>query len=430
MMYVPKRRRMIQQLIFVMSLLSGLTFVSTFVLVDRKTTTISTTMKNIQQSYHYERLSSRTKKLYAATEKDSSIDTPSDQQPKPTVAIVGSGAVGSYYGARLWEGGNYNVKFHMRGEHYQECQANGLNVTSIDGDIFIPPTKLMAYEDTADIGPVDWVIVALKSSSLQVIPKLIVPLLTKTTRVLVIMNGLVEDDLLSMLAKETNTDSNDNELCCGAVYGGMALICSNRLRPGRIDHSYAGLLTGGVATASSASGASNVFDPSHQEAFEMLWKDTKQSIAFEPILLRGRWMKNMWNLPFNTISVAMGGITVDKIVTDPGLRSLAYTIMDETIAIANADLAFHGHADDDNHDDDSTSIWLNEQDKEKMMAFTDIMGPYKTSTMLDLTNRRAMEVQYLFRKPLERAKALNVPAPHLETLVLQVEAMQRFHNLF
>ena len=110
----------------------------------------------------------------------------------------------------------------------------------------------------------------------------------------------------------------------------------------------------------------------------------------------------------------MGGITVDKIVTDPGLRNLAFTIMDETTVIANADLAFHGHSDKNENNDSSSSssIWLNEQDKEKMMAFTDIMGPYKTSTMLDLTNRRAMEVKYLFRKPLERAKALNVPAPH------------------
>lgn len=44
----------------------------------------------------------------------------------------------------------------------------------------------------------------------------------------------------------------------------------------------------------------------------------------------------MWNLPFNGISVAMGGITVDKIVNDPGLRELAGIIMDETIAVGNA----------------------------------------------------------------------------------------------
>ena len=51
-----------------------------------------------------------------------------------------------------------------------------------------------------------------------------------------------------------------------------------------------------------------------------------------------------WNLPYNGISVAMGGITVDKIVSDPGLRRLADLVMDETIAAGNADLEARGLA--------------------------------------------------------------------------------------
>jgi len=48
---------------------------------------------------------------------------------KPVVAVIGSGAVGCYYGGRLWESGRYDVKFHMRGEHYEKSKANGLNIT-------------------------------------------------------------------------------------------------------------------------------------------------------------------------------------------------------------------------------------------------------------------------------------------------------------
>ena len=47
---------------------------------------------------------------------------------KTTVAIIGSGAVGGYYGSRLWEAG-HDVKFHMRGDHYKQSKANGLVVT-------------------------------------------------------------------------------------------------------------------------------------------------------------------------------------------------------------------------------------------------------------------------------------------------------------
>ncbi len=43
----------------------------------------------------------------------------------------------------------------------------------------------------------------------------------------------------------------------------------------------------------------------------------------------------------------MGGITVDKIVTDPGLRRLSYMIMDETLAICNKDIETRGFSDRD-----------------------------------------------------------------------------------
>jgi len=58
------------------------------------------------------------------------------------------------------------------------------------------------------------------------------------------------------------------------------------------------------------------------------------------------------------------------------------------------------------------------------------MGPYKTSTMLDLCNRRSMEVKYLFEKPLERAKILGVETPHLLTIVMQIQAFQRMYDLY
>jgi 2-dehydropantoate 2-reductase len=337
---------------------------------------------------------------------------------KPSIAIVGSGAVGGYYGARLWESG-YEVNFYMRGDHYDISKANGLNVTSVHGDIFIPPEKLQAFNSTKDIGTVDWVIVAIKSTALELIPELIAPLLNPGhTRVLAIMNGLIEDDLIHLLKKhygESNEDEGRIE-CCGALYGGMALVCCNRLGPGRIDHSYAGLLSSGVAAHSP-----NQPMEQNRKAFEDLWGPVQIDTVFEPSLLGGRWRKNCWNLPFNGISVAMAGITVDKIMTDPGLRQLAHHVMDETIAAANADLKKHGFDE---------SFYLGEADKKKMFDLSDGMGAYRTSTMIDFVERRPMEVKYLFRKPVEKAQSLGVPVPHLETLVLQIEALQKFHNLY
>ena len=129
----------------------------------------------------------------------------------------------------------------------------------------------------------------------------------------------------------------------------------------------------------------------------------------------------VWNLPFSGISVAMGGITVDKIVNDPGLRELADTVMDETIKIANADILRHGL--------DETFL-LGDNEKKICFGLSDNMGPYKPSTMIDFHLRRPMEVKYLFREPIKRAKELEIDVPHLETLVTQIEAFQRFYDLF
>ena len=116
----------------------------------------------------------------------------------------------------------------------------------------------------------------------------------------------------------------------------------------------------------------------------------------------------------------MGGITVDRIVNDAGLRHLADVIMDETIAAANADLARIGQGQDS---------FLGDDDKKKMFDLSDGMGPYRTSTMIDLVDRNPMEARFLFRKPVERAKELGVDVPHLETIVLQIEALQRHYGL-
>ena len=247
-----------------------------------------------------------------------------DSTQKSSVAIIGSGAVGSYYGARLHEAG-HNVTFLMRNEHFAHCTKEGLKIKSVDGDIYIPPNELNVVSDVKNIGIVDWVIVSLKSSSLDILPELISPVLNQNTRILTIMNGLIDDEVVDLLKQYPYS----------AIYGGMAFICSNRLSPGHIDHSFYGSLNGGVASLSES-----CKEEKHValERLKELWSDTKVHFTSVPSLLRGRWQKNCWNLPFSGISVAMNGISVDKIVSDEGLRKLADLIMDETIAIANADL--------------------------------------------------------------------------------------------
>lgn len=356
-------------------------------------------------SHNFHRCRSSSPSLWSSVLKDEGMGS-SDECKKPSIAVIGTGAVGGYYGARLWESGKYDVKFQMRGENYEVSTRDGLRVDSIDGNVFIPPEELKIFKNPEDVGPVDWIILSIKSSSLGDIPNLVYPLIDPSkTRILTIMNGLIEEDLIRLFERSVGQDF------CAALYGGMALVCSNRIGPGHINHSYAGLLSGGVAVSRET-----FTDQDNQQAFRDLWAPTSIDIAYEQSLLGGRWRKCLWNLPFNGISVAMNGITVDKIVNDPGLRRLAFEIMDETIAAANADLDAHGFGKE---------FYLNEKDKNKMMDLSDNMGAYRTSTMIDFVEGRPLEVDYIFAKPVERARSLGVHVPHLETIVAQIQALER-----
>jgi 2-dehydropantoate 2-reductase len=382
------------------------------------------------------------------------------------------------------------VYFHVRGRaELEQVRREGFRLeSSVHGGASIPPGLVRAHGSPSEMAQAlrreaeeeeasgaaggasassaspppasssfDWVVVALKSSSLGSVPALIEPLLDpRRTRVLVIMNGLVEDDLIDLLrrhfheAQEEEVQADGGGVpgappplaCCRALYGGMAFLCSNRLGPGRVSHTYAGRLSVGVASSSRGPGGGGgdsesattpaaaddedeEQDDPDRKAVEELWRGVipEVPLSWEPSLLAGRWRKNVWNLAFNGLSTAMGGWTVDLIASDPSLRRLASDIMDETIAAGNADLIRrYGKRGGERHA-------IEPEYKKVLFDLTDAMGPYKTSTMLDLTNRRPMEVRYLFQEPVRRARELGVPVPRLGAVVAQIEALQRRHGL-
>jgi 2-dehydropantoate 2-reductase len=249
------------------------------------------------------------------------VTTRSYKRPVPlslSITIIGAGAVGSHFAARLWEAG-HAVNFYVQGDYYKVTK---------------PPSVVRVGDKRTLKAPIDWVIITLKSTSLASIPDLIFHMLTPNTRVLVIMNGLrIEDDLIRMIkrrAGETDSDEDAPLKCCRAIYGGLAVLCSSNAA--KTDHSYGGMLAAGLAS-------SRINIPGQDKyAFEQLWAQTTVEAIYEPCLLRGRWTKMVGNIPTSGITLAMGGITVDNIVSDPDLRRLANKVMDETIAVANADL--------------------------------------------------------------------------------------------
>jgi 2-dehydropantoate 2-reductase len=146
----------------------------------------------------------------------------------PTISVVGAGAVGGYYGARLALHG-HDVHFLLRGD-YDAVRANGLIVRSVEGDFTIPPDRMRAYRDPREMPKSDLVLVTIKSTANDAVRDLVAPLLHDNTAILTLQNGLGNEDLLA-------------ELFGGhRVLGGMAFVCINRVAPGVIHHTDHGLI--------------------------------------------------------------------------------------------------------------------------------------------------------------------------------------------
>jgi len=305
------------------------------------------------------------------------------------IAVIGAGAVGSYYGGRLAEAG-HDVRFLVRRD-YRAISKSGLNVTSPDGDFQLE--RPFTATDSTEIGTVDWVVCALKSTSIKDAQKLVRPCVGAHTRILVLMNGLgLEDHFAGWFGEER-------------IFGGLAFTCINRGSPGNIHHLAYGTVTLGHYKN----------DPAEIESALTLWSGSKTSIVSASSLLRARWEKLCWNIPFSGLCVAGGGITTDRIMSDANLRAAAKALMEEVICAGNADLAYHGEKPGIDRDTIINSLFQK----------TSTMGAYRPSTMIDFVEGNAMEIDAIFAEPLRRARELKVTSQGLALLTALLRSLNQ-----
>lgn len=303
------------------------------------------------------------------------------------VAVIGAGAVGCYYGARLAQAG-HEVHFLMRGD-YEAVRARGLEVRSKDGDFRLDDPHV--HRDATEIGPVDWVICALKATAIEDARALVAPCVGEGTRVLLLMNGLgLEDTFAEWFGAER-------------IFGGLAFTCINRVAPGVVHH-----IDYGTVTL-----AHYLDDPAAIEEARALWDGANVPVQTASSLLAARWNKLLWNIPFNGLAVTAGGITTDRIMADPDLRAAAEATMREVIAAANADLEAHG----------TTARLDGAEAIPAMLRATEAMAAYRPSTMIDFVEGRPLEVEAIFGEPLRRAAALGVDVPYMTLLTALMRAL-------
>lgn len=302
------------------------------------------------------------------------------------IAVIGAGAVGLYYGARLAQAGN-EVHFLARRD-FDALKKGGLKVESKDGGFRIK--KPFVHRKSAEIGGVDWIICALKGTALDSARELIEPVAASGARLLVLMNGIGMEERFSGWFPPEN------------IFSGIAFTCINRGEPGVVRH-----LDYGAVTVGHFRG-----EPGKTEEARALWDGAKVEILTTANVLRDRWIKQCWNVPFSGIGVVCGGKSTQFIMNSPALCSEVESVQREIVEIANADLRAAGSAGF--IDADETVV--------KMIESTRRMDDYSSSTVLDFLAGRPMETGTIFSETARRAHARGVSAPRVEMLAALVEA--------
>ena len=317
------------------------------------------------------------------------------------MAVVGCGALGSYYGAKLCRDGQ-EVHFLLRSD-YDVVRRRGVRVRSPEGDFHVNPQCARTPEE---IGACDVVFIGLKTTANNQFAKLLPPLVDEHTAVVTLQNGLGNEEQLAKLFPPAQ------------ILGGLCFVCLNRLEPGVIQH-----LAHGRIVLGELSGWPE--PRTHDIASAVRHAGVPCEVTDN--LARTHWEKLVWNIPFNGLGVAAsagydallaGEIPLgtlpgpcsptNRLLGEPRWEGLVREVMAEVIQAANAlgypiDLSY----------------------AEFQIERTRKMGDYRASTLIDFERGQPLELEALFLEPLRQAGRAGVSTPRLAALgriLMQLEA--------
>jgi 2-dehydropantoate 2-reductase len=302
-----------------------------------------------------------------------------------TYAIIGTGAVGGFYGAKLARAG-FDVHFLARGD-YGHIRDHGLVIESKDGDFSLPHVNV--YHNAADMPACDVVAVTLKATANHILPDVLPAVVKKDGAVLVMQNGFGYEEEVAEIAGPHR------------VLGVLCFVCSNKAGPGHIRHLDFGHIT--VAQYTKDGSPSGITPLIKDIAGDF----TKAgiSVTTAPDLATARWKKLVWNVPYSGLSVVLSA-TTDTLNKNPHSRGLVESLMREVCAAAAA----CGHP-------------IEEGFIREMLDYTDSMTPYRTSMKIDFDEMRPMEVEAIFGNPLRVAQKAGAKVPLMEMLYRELKFM-------
>jgi 2-dehydropantoate 2-reductase len=302
--------------------------------------------------------------------------------PKRSYTIIGTGAVGGFYGACLQRAG-FEVHFLVHSD-YEHVRQHGLRIESKEGDFTLP--KVHAYRDVREIPPTDVVIIALKATQNHLLANLLPPLVQADSVILVLQNGLgVEEEIAQIVGSIP-------------IIGGLCFLCSTKVGPGHIRHiDYKAITLAKYAEGYQFCGIT--------EEMVHLAQDFKEAnipiLLFEDLWI-ARWKKLVWNIPYNGLSVVLNA-TTQELMNNPDSRTLVEQLMKEVFLGVK-----------------TSNQSISESFIQEMLDHTEKMEPYQTSMKIDYDEVRPMEVEAILGNPLRSARARGIELPKTSMLYQQL----------
>ena len=298
------------------------------------------------------------------------------------IVIVGCGAVGLFYGAKLALSGQ-DVHFLMR-QDFDQVSKYGIKIESASGEAEYLENPSI-YRDALEIGPCDLIIVAIKSTDNKALESLIPKLIKKETAIMTLQNGLGNEEFI---AKKFGSHR---------VLGGLCFVCLNRVSKGVVRHIAQGTISCGEFMGLP-------LPRTHDVA--LMFKSAGIPFIVAESLIEQRWKKLVWNIPFNGISISEGGVDTSVILKDKSLLFLVESLMREVIQVANK-LGYN-----------LSNSLIDHNIKE-----TKSMGPYRPSSMIDFMEGRPVEVEAIWGNPVRVGRSVGVEIPKMEALYDSIKSL-------
>jgi 2-dehydropantoate 2-reductase len=287
------------------------------------------------------------------------------------IAIMGSGGVGGYFGARLAQGG-CDVYFIARGAHLAAMREHGLVVESGLGEVHIPQVKVT--DDPRTLPAVDLVLFSVKLWDTEAAARSIKSLFGADTGIVSFQNGVQKDDLLRGVFGEK------------AVMGGVGYIATTIGRPGVIKHTGTlQRLVFGEYDGHRSPRAEALLDACRKGGIDAeLSTDIRRQI----------WEKFVFLVGLSGTTTTMR-VPIGAVRAHPRTRAFLLDLMREAVAVGRAQ-----------------GVALDEDYAEKRLAFCDGLPEDMTSSMHhDLERGNPLEVQWLSGGVVQLGEKAGVPTP-------------------